>query len=76
MPPRRRRRGYIEELPSGSHRTVVYAGIDPLTGTLRYIRETTKTYDEAEQDTSAARFVLSQPSGNQAPRTDLRPFRR
>jgi integrase len=36
------RRGYIEPLPSGSYRAVVYAGIDPLTGSLRYMRETAK----------------------------------
>jgi integrase len=45
---RRRPRGYIEELPSGSFRAVVYAGIDPLTRKLRYLRETAKTYDAAE----------------------------
>src|SRR6266536_175537 len=49
MPRRRRRaRGHIEELPSGSFRAVVYAGIDPLTGKSRYLRETAKTYDAAE----------------------------
>jgi integrase len=45
---RNRRRGYLEELPSGSVRAVVYAGTDPLTGRLRYIRETCPTVDEAE----------------------------
>ena len=50
MPSRsRRRRGYIEQLPSGSFRAVVYAGIDPLTGSLRYMRETAKTRAEAEK---------------------------
>ena len=49
MPRRRRRaRGHIEELPSGSFRAVVYAGMDPLTGKPRYLRETAKTYDAAE----------------------------
>jgi integrase len=50
VPPRRRRRarGHIEELPSGSCRAVVYAGIDPLTHRRRYVRETAPTYDEAE----------------------------
>src|SRR5436309_2290250 len=49
MPPRRRRaRGHIEELPSGSFRASVYAGVDPLTGHWRYVRETTKTHDAAE----------------------------
>jgi integrase len=49
MPPRKRRgRGYIEELPSGSFRAVVPAGMDPLTGRRRPVRETAKTYGEAE----------------------------
>ncbi len=42
------RRGYIEQLPSGSYRAVVYAGVDPVTQRLRYLRETRKTYAEAE----------------------------
>ena len=49
MPPRkRRRRGYIEQLPSGSYRAVVSAGSDPLTGKPRYLRETADDYDAAE----------------------------
>jgi hypothetical protein len=48
MGSRRRRRGYIEELPSGSFRAVVYVGIDPLTGRLRYLRETAPSHDAAE----------------------------
>jgi integrase len=50
VPPRRRRtRGYIETLPSGSFRAVVYAGADPLTGKPRYVRETVKSHSEAEK---------------------------
>ncbi len=50
MPARKRRpRGHIGELPSGSFRVVVYAGTDPLTGKPRQLRETVKTYDEAER---------------------------
>lgn len=50
MPPRKRRsRGYIEQLPSGSWRAVVYAGTDPLTSKPRYVRETAKSYDAAEK---------------------------
>jgi Histidine kinase-, DNA gyrase B-, and HSP90-like ATPase len=45
---RRRRRGYIEQLPSGSWRAVVFAGSDPLTGRPRYVRETATSYDAAE----------------------------
>jgi integrase len=49
MPRRRRRaRGYIEQLPSGSFRAAVYAGVDPLTHKDRYLRETAKTYDAAQ----------------------------
>jgi hypothetical protein len=50
MPPRKRRqRGYIETLPSGSFRAVAYTGTDPLTRKPQYVRETVKTYDEAEK---------------------------
>lgn len=49
MPPRKRRaRGSIQSLPSGSFRARVYAGLDPLTGQSRYLRETGKTYRDAE----------------------------
>ncbi len=40
---RRRARGHIRELPSGSFQAIVYAGKDPLTGKERYERETAKT---------------------------------
>ena len=49
MPPRRRRpRGHIEELPSGRFRATVYAGIDPLTGKQRYLKETADSHADAE----------------------------
>jgi hypothetical protein len=48
MPARRRPRGHIRELPSGSFQAIVYAGVDPLTGKERYLRETSRTYDQAE----------------------------
>jgi hypothetical protein len=49
MPQRRRRaRGHIRELPSGSFQVIVYAGKDPLTGKERYERQTAKTYQAAE----------------------------
>jgi integrase len=51
MPPRKRRaRGSIGQLPSGSYRVTVYAGTDPLTGKMRQIRRTVKTYDEAKKE--------------------------
>lgn len=50
MPPRRRRpRGHLEQLPSGSFRAKVYAGTDPITGKKRYLVETCKTEAEAQQ---------------------------
>jgi hypothetical protein len=45
MPPRRRVRRHIEQLPSGSYSAVVHGGTDLLTGTHRQIREVAKTYD-------------------------------
>jgi integrase len=47
--PSRRRRGFIEELPSGRYRAVVYAGVDPLTSRRRNLTETTDSYDQAEK---------------------------
>jgi hypothetical protein len=44
----RRRRGYIEQLPSGSWRAVVFVGSDPFNGKPRYLRETATSYDAAE----------------------------
>jgi integrase len=50
MPPRRRRpRGHVRRLPSGSYQAIVYAGTDPITGEERRLRETSPTYGEAEQ---------------------------
>jgi hypothetical protein len=49
MPSRRRQRGHIRTLPSGSYQAIVYAGTDPLTGKERYLRETAATYGAAEQ---------------------------
>jgi integrase len=49
MPSRKRRqRGHVEELPSGSYRAMVYAGIDPLTRRQRYLRATVGTYEQAQ----------------------------
>jgi integrase len=51
MPPRTRRtRGSIGQLPSRSYRVTVYAGTDPLTGKMRQLRRTAKTYDEAKKE--------------------------
>jgi integrase len=49
MPSRPRgQRGHIEQLPSGSYRAVVYAGVDPLTGKERRLKESAKTLKAAE----------------------------
>lgn len=69
MPPRKRRpRGLIEELPSGSFRARVYAGVDPLTRKTRYLRETHKTYAAAEM---ALTRLQSQVDEDRHPRGDL-----
>jgi len=43
----RRQRGSVEELPSGSFRATVYAGIDPLTGKQRYLKKVASTEAQA-----------------------------
>jgi integrase len=45
----RRKRGYVEQRSSGHRRAVVYAGVDPLTGRERRIRESAATRREAEK---------------------------
>ena len=49
---KRRTRGHIESLPSGSYRAVVFAGIDPLRRTApRYLREAlTKLQAQVDED--------------------------
>lgn len=46
---KRRSRGHIEELSSGSFRAIVFAGVDPLTGRSRQLKETARTRKEAEK---------------------------
>jgi integrase len=49
VPPRRKRaRGHIEQLHSGSYRAVVYVGIDPLTRKEHYLKETANSYAQAK----------------------------
>jgi integrase len=49
MPPRKRRpRGHVEQLPSGTFRAIAYAGVDPLTGKERYLKKTAPTWDAAQ----------------------------
>lgn len=69
MPPRKRRqRGYIEQLPSGSWRAVAFAGTDRLTRKPVYTRETVKTYDEAEK---ALTRLLKQVDEDQTPKSNI-----
>jgi integrase len=65
---RRRPRGHIRELPSGSFQVIVYAGTDPLTKKDRYIRETLKTYGAAEV---ALTRLQGQVDQNRHPKTDI-----
>jgi integrase len=67
---RRRQRGRIEELPSGSLRVSVYAGVDPLTKRRIYLKETVpdgpKAHAEAER---ALTRLLNQVDEKRHPRT-------
>jgi hypothetical protein len=49
MAARRRPRGHIETLPSGSYRAVVYTGVDPLTRRGHQLKETHASRDAAEK---------------------------
>ena len=65
---RRRPRGHIRELPSGSFQVIVYAGTDPLTKKPRYLRETLKTYGAAEVVLTRLQGQVDQ---NRHPKTDI-----
>src|SRR4029453_580383 len=67
-PKRRRPRGHIRELPSGSFQGIVYAGTDPLTKKPRYLRETLNTYGAAEV---ALTRLQGQVDQNRHPQTDI-----
>jgi integrase len=67
---RRRARGAIEELPSGALRVKVYAGIDPVSKSRRYLTETVKAAPGA--GTEAERVLsrlLNQVDEKRNPRT-------
>jgi integrase len=68
LPRKRRRRGHIEQLPSGSYRAVVFAGTDPLTRRPRYVRETVETSDQAEK---ALTRLQSQVDEDKQPKSNL-----
>ncbi|MEU7960721.1 LacI family DNA-binding transcriptional regulator [Micromonospora humida] len=79
--PGRRARGEIEELPSGSLRVRVYAGIDPASGRRRYLTETVPAGPAAARHAESVRSrlldtVRRQHARTPAPRTpadDARP---
>jgi hypothetical protein len=66
--PKRRPRGHIRELPSGSFQAIVYAGTDPLTGEPRPLRETAKTCAGAA---TALTRLQSQVDENRHPKSDI-----
>jgi hypothetical protein len=55
---RRRQRGRIETLPSGSLRVQVYAGRDPVSGKRHYLTETVPAGPTAAKDAEKARTRL------------------
>ena len=68
---RKRPRGVIEELPSGSLRVTVYAGIDPVTKRRHYLREVIAAGPKASRMAEAARTrLLSQVDEQRQPRTN------
>jgi integrase len=70
---KRRPRGHIRELRSGSFQAIVYAGVDPLTRKERYLRETAKTYAAAEL---ALTKLQSQVDDERHPKTNITVVRR
>jgi len=67
---RKRARGGIHALPSGSLRVKVYAGVDPLTGKPYYLRETIPAGPDAEKEAEKARTrLLNQVDEQRNPRT-------
>lgn len=67
---RNRRRGEVEELPSGALRVKVYAGEDALTGRRHYLRETVPAGPTAARDAERARArLLNQVDEGRNPRT-------
>src|SRR5690349_17492389 len=69
--PRKRSRGEIETLPSGSLRVRVYAGIDPLSKKKHYLVETVPTGPTAAKQAEKVRTrLLNQVDERRNPRTN------
>ncbi|MBN9112819.1 MAG: hypothetical protein J0I34_29030 [Pseudonocardia sp.] len=67
---KRRNRGEIESLPSGSFRVRVYAGIDALSGKRNYLVETVPAGPKAEAEAERVRVKLvNQVDERRSPRT-------
>jgi integrase len=67
---RRRKRGSIEELPSGALRVRVYAGVDPVTRRAHYLKETIPPGRSAAREAEKARTrMLREVDERKAPRT-------
>ncbi|MGH3927175.1 MAG: site-specific integrase, partial [Pseudonocardiaceae bacterium] len=67
---KRRKRGEIETLPSGSMRVKVYAGIDPLNGRRHYLSETIPAGPRAAAEAEKVRTRLqNQVDEQRNPRT-------
>ncbi|ANY06391.1 tyrosine-type recombinase/integrase [Pseudonocardia sp. HH130630-07] len=65
-----RPRGSVEELPSGSLRVVVYAGIDPVSKRRHYLRETVPAGPNAEREAEKVmRRLATQVDERRSPRT-------
>jgi integrase len=68
--PRKRSRGEIETLPSGSLRVRVYAGIDPVSGRRQYLTETIPAGPNAAAEAERVRTrFLGQVDERRSPRT-------
>jgi hypothetical protein len=67
---RKRQRGSIEDLPSGSLRVKVYAGIDPVSKHRRYLAETIPPGRDAGKNAEKACIrLLNQVDEKRSPRT-------
>jgi hypothetical protein len=62
-------RGHVEQLPSGSFRAVVYAGVDPLTRRPVYIKATARTEKQAPAELGK---LLGKASDGRRPESDHR----
>ncbi|KAA1011549.1 tyrosine-type recombinase/integrase [Pseudonocardia sp. EV170527-09] len=67
---RKRHRGEVEVLPSGSFRVRVYAGVDPLSGKRHYLRETVPAGPNAAKEAEKTRTrLLAEVDERRNPRT-------